>query len=224
MKDWIPLIGAFLGFVAGIFGTSSTQRANRRQEWERWKRDQATAQAVECRQLFIEAVEHIEDQMAWLRSLDRLTSSQTSADLASRQTRTSARLKLFASAYTEVAWDDFLEHVAYVIQALELGQVIQRQNGDRSTAQPANLDLLPRALLTGEILVIIIRAELAQEDPYPLLDGLRRRLPDQRYEAAFQAWAQEASVSSSRWFMFYADYVDYQRGVRSSGAAESNRV
>jgi hypothetical protein len=39
MKDWIPLIGAFLRFLAGIGGTWSTQRGLRKTEAEKWQQE-----------------------------------------------------------------------------------------------------------------------------------------------------------------------------------------
>lgn len=220
MKDWIPLVAAFLGFLAGFAGPWLTQRSNRQIEADRREHEQKQAKAADQKQLFIDIVEYVEERAAWLRTLEWFDSDHEPAKLSLHPSQLAGRVKLSAPYWVSVAWDDFDRKLAEVDGDIRLGNF--HPHGDLPHIMELDDSMaVPRALVAGEILVAAVRAAHEQESFSDCIDDLTTRLdhqPDRRLIAVITEWKKSAETKDSRW---YGSLAGHPRALaRSSRDAE----
>lgn len=200
MKDWIPVVSAFLGFVAGLSGTWLTQRASRQLETARWQREQAKAKETERRQLYVDVVEYIEDRLAWLRNADWSVEQFEAAKLGLHRNQLAGRVKMSAPRSVVVGWEYFRYHLEGVQAAFRLGNVREsRELPD--TIELIDESLIPEAVIAGEIAILVIRAEIESKSLPDLLGDLKYdSLPDDpRYRGALEKFWEDTSIAGSPW-------------------------
>lgn len=197
MKDWIPVIAAFLGFAAGIAGTWLTQRANRQLEQvkqdsnkqlerDKWSREQEKTKAADQKQLYIDVVEYVEDQLAWLHNLDYgFRKGQESAKLNLHPHQLAGRVKMFASYTVITEWDGFQRAVDYVHGEIRYGNMHERPDLP-GTGDLDDQDAVPRAVVAGNFLILVVRADYEATSVMDQVPLLSRTIPiqDERYQAA----------------------------------------
>ena len=208
MKDWIPVISAFLGFVAGIFGTWLTQRANRQLETtkqdatrqlesDRWERERQKVRASEQKQLYVDLVEYIEDQLTWLRHYDLgIKRKVEPAKLNLHPNQLGGRVKIFASTSVVFGWEGLQRALSVVENEFAQGNVYERPD------LPGRTDLhdqrvIPAAVVAGELLILVVRAEYEKVVVADLIPVLRQTLLNERYTEALDDYlaAQKVLVS-----------------------------
>jgi hypothetical protein len=185
MDKWVPVISAVLGLFAGLSGTWLTQRSTRKLESDRWAREQLSSRRQAVRQLYIDVAEYIEDRISSLEKSDLGIGGHAVPDFVKHQSQLGGRIKLFGSSHLIVGWEEFQFALDAIDVNWEYGNFSQRDDlPDRSDLDDQTL--VPKAVVTGEVVLRIIRSEIESAPLVPLLRDLDRLLPeDGRYRAAF---------------------------------------
>ena len=198
MKDWIPLIGALVGFIAGISGTWWTQRSARMLETAKWDREQRKAERAETKQLYIDIVEYAEDRIAWLRGFDYGFTKAESANLNLHPNQLAGRVKMFASTPVIAGWDYFQRHLDAVHMNIRLGNMHERPDLP-GTADLDDQQVIPDAAVAGEFLILIVRSEYEDTNPTRLAPALEESMSnDERYLDAYRKHLSALSVREAR--------------------------
>jgi hypothetical protein len=196
MKDWIPVISAVLGFLAGISGTWLTQRATRQLESDRWEREQTRTRQQEVLQLYVDVAEYIEDRIGWMKNADWANDGYDPAALRLHRAQLGARVKTLAARRVVVAWESFGRAVEDIRDNYRLGNM--KEIPELNTATLSDEALIPKAIVGGEIVLLIIRSLVEDRPLEALLPGLKQTLPkDARYANAVDKWIEEASRPST---------------------------
>jgi hypothetical protein len=214
MKDWIPVVSALVGFLAGISGTWLTQRSARQIEADRWHREQRRSADQEVRQLHIDVAEHIENHIRLLKDSEVATKTGDPAKLTVHRSQIGGRIKIYGSNVLAVGWEEFqatLDHIDY-----EFDQGLVKTHHDmQDVATLADETLIPTAVVTGEVVLQIIRSELTSDNLYWLVLHMRWTLPDiARYQTAFRKLLKSVSEAKISRFADPSTLVEFIRAAR----------